>query len=90
MVDPWRPRDDDPGGRRPDDDNDDGRDGDTFRDLIPSFLKIAAIIGGLALAGWFLGDALGVFDSGEQGLHAAFMIAIEKVARSYLEMGIFP
>lgn len=81
MVDPWRQQDGGsggsggPGGRGPDDDND-GSDGDTFRDLIPSFLKIAAIIGGLALAGWFLGDALGVFDSGEQGLHAGFMIAI--------------
>lgn len=51
-------------------------DGDTFRDLLPTFLIIAAVIGGLACAGWLLGEAFGVFDSAEDGLYAGFLIAL--------------
>jgi len=71
VTDPWRRQDDRNGDgprRKP--------DGDTFRDLIPSFLIVAAIIGGLAVAGWLIGDALGVFDSAEDGLYAGFLIAL--------------
>lgn len=51
-------------------------DGDTFRDLLPTFLIIAAAIGGLAGLGWLLGEAFGVFDSAEDGLYAGFLIAL--------------
>ncbi|MCY4396149.1 MAG: TIGR02281 family clan AA aspartic protease [Rhodospirillaceae bacterium] len=50
--------------------------GDTFRDLLPTFLIIAAVLGGLAGLGWLLGEAFGVFDSAEDGLYAGFLIAL--------------
>lgn len=50
--------------------------GDTVRDLLPTFLIVAAILGGLAGAGWLLGEAFGVFDSAEDGLYAGFLIAL--------------
>ncbi len=51
-------------------------DGDKFRDLLPTFLIIAAVIGGLACAGWLLGEVFGAFDSAEDGLYAGFLIAL--------------
>ena len=51
-------------------------DGDTLRDLLPTFLIIAAALGGLAIAGWLLGEIFGVFDSAEDGLYAGFLIAL--------------
>ncbi|MCY3830584.1 MAG: TIGR02281 family clan AA aspartic protease [Rhodospirillaceae bacterium] len=50
--------------------------GDTIRDLLPTFLIVAAILGGLAGAGWLLGEAFGVFDSAEDGLYAGLLIAL--------------
>ena len=50
--------------------------GDTFRDLLPAFLIIAAVLGGLAGLGWLLGEAFGFFDSAEDGLYAGFLIAL--------------
>ncbi len=50
--------------------------GDTFRDLLPTFLILAAVLGGLAGLGWLLGEAFGVFDSAEDGLYAGFLIAL--------------
>ena len=50
--------------------------GDRFRDLLPTFLIIAAVLGGLAGLGWLLGEAFGVFDSAEDGLYAGFLIAL--------------
>lgn len=50
--------------------------GDTVRDLLPTFLIVAAILGALAAAGWLLGEAFGVFDSAEDGLYAGFLIAL--------------
>lgn len=71
MTDPW--------GFGGEDDRRRGRnsgDGDRLRDLLPAFLIVAAILGGLAAAGWLLGEAFGVFDSAEDGLYAGFLIAL--------------
>ncbi|MCY4191119.1 MAG: TIGR02281 family clan AA aspartic protease [Rhodospirillaceae bacterium] len=69
MTDPWRQQNEGNGPRGI-------PEGNTFRDLIPSFVIVAAVIGALALAGWLIGDALGVFPSAEDGLHVGFLIAI--------------
>ena len=50
--------------------------GDTFRDLLPTFLIIASVLGGLAVAGWLLGETFGIFDTAEDGLFAGFLIAL--------------
>ncbi|MDE0703016.1 MAG: TIGR02281 family clan AA aspartic protease [Rhodospirillaceae bacterium] len=71
MEDPW--------GFGGNDDRRRGRgsaSGDTVRDLLPTFLIVAAILGGLAGAGWLLGEAFGVFDSAEDGLYAGLLIAL--------------
>ncbi|MDE0716894.1 MAG: TIGR02281 family clan AA aspartic protease [Rhodospirillaceae bacterium] len=71
MEDPW--------GFGGNDDRRRGRgspSGDTIRDLLPAFLIVAAILGGLAAAGWLLGEAFGVFDSAEDGLYAGLLIAL--------------
>ncbi|MDE0148608.1 MAG: TIGR02281 family clan AA aspartic protease [Rhodospirillaceae bacterium] len=71
MEDPW--------GFGGNDDRRRGRgsaSGDTVRDLLPAFLIVAAILGGLAAAGWLLGEAFGVFDSAEDGLYAGLLIAL--------------
>ncbi len=71
MKDPW--------GFGGNDDRRRGRgsaSGDTIRDLLPTFLIVAAIVGGLAAVGWLLGEAFGVFDSAEDGLYAGFLIAL--------------
>ena len=49
---------------------------DTFRDLLPTFLIIASVLGGLAVAGWLLGETFGFFDTAEDGLYAGFLIAL--------------
>jgi len=69
VTDPWRRQNDG-------NDRQGCPEGDTFRDLIPSFVITAVIIGALALAGWLAGDALGVFTSVEDGLYLGFLIAI--------------
>lgn len=79
MVDPWRNQDDP--------DRKDG-DGDTFRDLIPSFLLYGAVIGAIAAGLWFLGDAFDLFDSTEDGLRAAFLIALLVFLSSGLIAGL--
>lgn len=71
MEDPW--------GFGGNDDRRRGRgspSGDTIRDLLPAFLIVAAILGGLAAAGWLLGETFGVFDSAEDGLYAGLLIAL--------------
>ena len=50
--------------------------GDTIRDLLPTFLIVAAVLGGLAGLGWILGEAFGAFESAEDGLYAGFLIAL--------------
>ena len=50
--------------------------GDRFRDLLPTFLIVAAVLGGLAVAGWLLGETFGIFDTAEDGLYAGFLIAL--------------
>lgn len=50
--------------------------GDTIRDLLPTILVVAAILGGLAAAGWLLGEVFGVFDTPGDGLYTGFLIAL--------------
>lgn len=71
MEDPW--------GFGGDEDRRRGRTssgGDTIRDLLPSILLYAAILGGLATAGWVFGTVFDLFDSAEDGLYAGFLIAL--------------
>ena len=53
-----------------------GGGGDRLRDLLPTFLILIAVLGGLAGLGWLLGEAFGVFESAEDGLYAGFLIAL--------------
>ncbi len=71
MTDPWGfdGQKDRRSGRR-------SEDGDTFRDLLPAFLIVAAVLGGLAGLGWLLGEAFGIFDEAEDGLYAGLLIAL--------------
>ena len=50
--------------------------GDTIRDLLPTILIVAAILGGLAAAGWLVGEVFGAFETAEDGLYAGFLIAL--------------
>ena len=71
MEDPWGFGGDDDRRRRRA-----SSDGDTLRDLLPTILIVAAVLGGLAAAGWLLGEVFGVFDAAEDGLYAGFLVAL--------------